>query len=61
MNTDAIRDEMKKRGMCQNELARQIDVSEGTVSNILNGKRDARVKTFKRMCEVLNVKPEEVW
>lgn len=61
MNRNLILDEASRRGMSQNELARQIGVSNGQLSFILHGKREMRLKHFKKLCEILQKDPKEVW
>ena len=46
--------------MSQNELARKVGCSYGQMSNIVNGRREPRTDVFKRMCEELRKKPQEL-
>lgn len=60
MNTQALKDAMAERDMSQNELARKVGCSYGQMSNIVNGRREPRTDVFKRMCEELRKKPQEL-
>lgn len=61
MNAKAIRSMCKEHGISQNELARRMGVSVAHMSNIVNGKRDAKVELLKKMCDEFGKKAEELW
>ncbi len=60
MNTEALKSALAERDMSQNELARQVGCSYGQMSNIVNGRREPRTDMFKRICEVLKLKPQKL-
>lgn len=41
LNIQALKIELRKNVWSQNELARRLNVSKGTVSKVMNGKRKA--------------------
>lgn len=45
----AIREELRRRGITQAEIARRAGVSQATVSNIVNGKRGTSVATVRAL------------
>ena len=61
MNAEAIREKCGEMGISQNELARRTGVSVAHMSNVMTGKRDARVGLLKKMCELFGVNAEEIW
>lgn len=61
MNTEALKAALAKRDMSQNELARKVGCSYGQMSNIVNGHREPRTDMFKRICDALGKKPQELW
>lgn len=61
MNADAIRKKCCDMGISQNELSRRVGVSSASMSWYMNGKSEPKVSVFKRICEALMVKPEEIW
>lgn len=61
MNADAVRKLCDEQGISQNELARRMGVSNAHMSNVLNGKREAKVSLLKRMCQEFGKKAEELW
>jgi transcriptional regulator with XRE-family HTH domain len=60
MNVEALKSALAERDMSQNELARKVGCSCGHMSNIVNGRREPRTDVFKRMCEELRKKPQEL-
>lgn len=61
MNTAALKKLLQDEGISQNELARRMGVSTAHMSNIVNGKREARVDLFKRICTMFRRDPRELW
>lgn len=55
-NSEAIAfilDEQKKQGLNQKEIARRAGISETTMSKIVKGTRELRIKTFQRIAMAL--------
>lgn len=55
-NSEAIAfilDEQKKQGLNQKEIARRTGISETTMSKIVKGTRELRIKTFQRIAMAL--------
>ena len=50
----------KAKGISQKVLAEMIGVEQSAYSKIESGKTHITLNTFLRICEVLNVKPDEV-
>lgn len=60
MNVEALKSALAEREMSQNELARKVGCSYGQMSNIVNGRREPRTDIFKRMCDALRKKPQQL-
>jgi transcriptional regulator with XRE-family HTH domain len=41
LNKDFVIEKLQQHGWSQNELAKQMEVSKGTISRVMNGKRGA--------------------
>ena len=55
---EQLKKALKKRGMEQREVAKQLGVSESTLSKHVNGTRmQKQEKTILQLCEILNVTP----
>ena len=52
-----IREERKKKGKTQSELAFSANMDLNTISNIENGKSPARLDSIYKIAEVFQVKP----
>lgn len=50
----------KAKGISQKTLAEMIGVEQSAYSKIENGRTHINLNTFLRICEVLNVKPDEI-
>lgn len=50
----------KEKGISQKALAEMIGVEQSAYSKIESGKTHLNVNTFLRICEVLQVAPEEL-
>lgn len=61
MNGEAISNLLKENGISQNELARRLKVSPAHMSNIVRGKRDAKVELLKEMCRQFGKEPRDLW
>lgn len=48
-------------GRTQKDLARVLNVTEATLSNYLNGKRDPHYKIMLKICEEVGVEPSELF
>lgn len=64
MNTrliDYLQAKMAEREWNQSDLARHAKLNRGTVSNILNGNRDAGVDVLVSLARALNVPPDDLF
>lgn len=50
----------KAKGISQKTLAEMIGVEQSAYSKIESGKTNINLNTFLRICEVLEVKPDEI-
>lgn len=53
---DAMRRELRERGMTQGDFADDLEVRRATISDILNGNKGILTPTARRMLEHLNLK-----
>lgn len=51
---------LKDKGWNRNELARRSGLNSGTISNVLNGKREAGAKFYLAMGRAFDVSPEAI-
>jgi transcriptional regulator with XRE-family HTH domain len=57
----AILREREKSGISQTNLANMAGISRSTLNDIESGlHRDLRVRTFLRICEALNIRPDKL-
>ncbi|WP_243109704.1 helix-turn-helix domain-containing protein [Caminicella sporogenes] len=56
INQEIIQKKLQANGWTQNELARRMNISKGTLSNVLSGRRGAGRKVISGL---LRVFPEE--
>ena len=61
MNYDKILLAMYKRRMSRRSLAKKLGISPATVSRKLNGKVDFTVSESQRICEILQLNPNEIF
>lgn len=64
MTTDfAVRlsEEMSRVGWTQSDLARHAGISQGSISNVLNGQRKPGVDFVLAVARALGVKPEDLY
>jgi transcriptional regulator with XRE-family HTH domain len=62
--SEKIRDRMRELGLTQAQLARRSGVSQGRISELLNGKRRyerMRLANARRLAEALGVTPDFFW
>ena len=52
---------MAKKGLTQAQLAIHLDVSQPTVSVIINGQHKPQPRTLQRVAEALGVTLDELW
>lgn len=52
---DRIREEMNKRGMSQNKLAKTAQISQSGLSSILNGDSSPKENTLQAIAQALNI------
>ena len=57
---DNLRDLMEEVGVGQNQLAREIGVSNQTISYYINKKRMPSLPTFINICISLNCDPDDL-
>lgn len=51
---------LKEKGMTQADLARATGIDPSNICHIVNEDRNVRESTLYRLCEILQVKPEEI-
>lgn len=56
---DVIINLIIKSGISQKEISELINIDEGTISKMKNGKRSASIDKFLKWCKILNVKPKD--
>ena len=55
-----LREAIKSRKITQTELARQIGVSQSTISKYLRLNKYPSIDTFANLCEALDVSADEI-
>jgi HTH-type transcriptional regulator, competence development regulator len=50
----------KKKALSQQDLERMTGVSQATLSDLEQGRREARASTLKNLAEALGVEPKEL-
>jgi transcriptional regulator with XRE-family HTH domain len=60
-DTKLIKKLLLINGFSQRSLAKQIDVTSGYISQIINGERNPSGKIAKNICNALNVPFEEIF
>ena len=55
MFTEIINDILKESGLSQENFAKKLGTTQGTVSKWLSGSQEPRYNQLKRICEVFNV------
>ena len=58
MNYLRIKELLKERGLASKDLAQYLDITENSISMIINGKRQPRFEVLENIAERLGV---EVW
>lgn len=53
-------EERKRKGMTQMEVAVAAEMSERTYADIERGTVNMRMGTFLRICQALNIRPDEI-
>lgn len=53
---------LKKRGITQRELAKQLGMTQSAISQILsaNARGESRKSTIEKLCAELDIKPEQI-
>lgn len=59
MHPEDIKAAIRKHGMTQAKLARQLKLDESTVSQVIHSRRSRRIE--KAVAKILKVKPEVLW
>lgn len=52
---------MAKYGVSQNDVAGKMGVPQARVSVLVRGGADIAISTFKKFCEAIGCKAEELW
>lgn len=62
VQTNEIKAQMKRKGMIQNELAKQMDMDPSTLNRKINDTDGEKItiKEVARMCKVLDLPKEQV-
>lgn len=61
MNIDFLKKTMSEKRISVGELAKEADVGQATISEILTGvRRDVKLKTAKKIAKVLDIKIEDL-
>jgi transcriptional regulator with XRE-family HTH domain len=55
-----IRRRRSELGMTQKELAERLDITQGALSDIENGKRSPGIKSIADFSEILNIPPSHL-
>ena len=50
----------RERALSQQDIERETGVSQGTLSDLEQGKRGARASTLRKLAKVLGVQPKEL-
>ena len=50
----------RERALSQQDLVRMTGVSQATLSDLEQGKREARASTLRKLAEALGVEPKEL-
>lgn len=58
---DWLNEEMRKRGLSQNQLAKKAGVTQGAISHIIAGRRLPGVDLLDGISRALKIPPEEVY
>jgi transcriptional regulator with XRE-family HTH domain len=56
-----IRSLRVRRGISQEEMSRRLNISQSAYSRIENGESNSWVNVLEKLCEVLEIKPEELF
>lgn len=56
-----IREVMKKKGITQKELAEALNIDQGSLSKIINEKKDITLKTARRISDALGFGLDYLW
>jgi HTH-type transcriptional regulator, competence development regulator len=55
-----LRRARRERALSQQDLVRMTGVSQATLSDLEQGKREARASTLRKLAEALGVEPKEL-
>lgn len=55
-----LRKRRRELALSQEDVARKTGVAQGTISDLEQDKRGARVSTLRRLAEALQVEPKEL-
>ncbi|GHU70135.1 hypothetical protein FACS189413_10070 [Bacteroidia bacterium] len=64
MNTkiaSRIRTLRMNKGISQDEISKLLNISQSAYSRIENGESNSWVNVLEKLCEVLNIKPEDLF
>jgi len=56
-----VKEILKEKGMSQKDLAKRMNVQDGTMSNILSGRYSPTLDTLQRIADALGVEVAELF
>lgn len=57
---EKVREILKEKGMTQRQLADLAGIEESNISYILNSDRNVKETTLRKLCNALDVDPEDI-
>lgn len=61
MNVKALKKAMKEQGLNSKSAAVKCGLDRTTVFRLQKGEREPSLRVFKKLCEGLNISPENLW
>jgi len=61
MKMNRIREVMRKKGITQKELAEEVSIDQGTLSKIINEKKEITLKTARKISDALGFGIDYLW
>ncbi len=61
MNVNRIREVMRKKGITQKDLANAVNIDQGTLSKIINEKKEITLKTARKISDALGFGIDYLW
>ena len=53
--SDNLRELLQEKGICQTQLAREVQISQSAISNWLSEKKEPRIESLWRLADYFNV------